>query len=99
MSLPTIELGGIFISFSRLLAFGLSILAMIALYLFLKRTYIGTAIRAVSQDREAIALMGARPQRLYLVTSAVGGAWRGWRGRCSSSSTRCIRTSAAPSGR
>src|SRR6185312_11163695 len=59
VSLPTIEVGGIFISFSRLLAFGLSILAMIALYLFLKRTYTGTAIRAVSQDREAIALMGA----------------------------------------
>src|SRR6185312_6008935 len=33
--------------------------------------------RAVSQDREAIALMGARPQRLYLVTSAVGGAMAG----------------------
>ena len=77
VSLPTIEVGGIFISFSRLLAFGLSILAMIALYLFLKRTYTGTAIRAVSQDREAIALMGARPQRLYLVTSAVGGAMAG----------------------
>ena len=41
--------------------------------------YLGlrTAIRAVSQDREAIALMGARPQRLYLVTSAVGGAMAG----------------------
>ena len=77
VSLPTIEVGGIFISFSRLLAFGLSVLAMIALYLFLKRTYTGTAIRAVSQDREAIALMGARPQRLYLVTSAVGGAMAG----------------------
>jgi branched-chain amino acid transport system permease protein len=50
---------------------------MVALYLFLKRTYTGTAIRAVSQDREAIALMGARPQRLYLVTSAVGGAMAG----------------------
>ena len=74
VSLPTLEVGGIFISFTRLLAFGLAILAMVALYLFLTRTYTGTAIRAVSQDREAIALMGARPQRLYLVTSAVGGA-------------------------
>ncbi len=31
----------------------------------------------MSQDREAIALMGARPQRLYVVTSAVGGAMAG----------------------
>jgi branched-chain amino acid transport system permease protein len=77
VALPTLELGGIFISFTRLLAFVLAILAMIGLYLFLTRTFTGTAIRAVSQDREAIALMGARPQRLYLVTSAVGGAMAG----------------------
>jgi len=77
VTLPTIELGGIFISFTRLIAFVLAILAMIGLYLFLTRTFTGTAIRAVSQDREAIALMGARPQQLYLVTSAVGGAMAG----------------------
>src|SRR5262245_48919830 len=77
VTLQTIELGGIFISFTRLLAFVLAILAMIGLYLFLTRTFTGTAIRAVTQDREAIALMGARPQRLYLVTSAVGGAMAG----------------------
>jgi len=77
VSLPTLEIAGIFISFTRLIAFALSILAMIALYLFLTHTYTGTAIRAVSQDREAIALMGARPRRLYLVTSAVGGAMAG----------------------
>lgn len=77
VNMPTIEIGGIFVSFTRLLAFALAILAMVALYFFLTRTYTGTAIRAVSQDREAIALMGARPQRLYLVTSAVGGAMAG----------------------
>ena len=77
VNLPTLEVAGIFVSFSRLIAFVLSILAMIALYVFLTRTYTGTAIRAVSQDREAIALMGARPRRLYLVTSAVGGAMAG----------------------
>jgi branched-chain amino acid transport system permease protein len=77
VNLPTLEVAGIFVSFTRLIAFVLSILAMIALYVFLTRTYTGTAIRAVSQDREAIALMGARPRRLYLVTSAVGGAMAG----------------------
>src|SRR6185312_8753646 len=60
VNMPTIELGGIFVSFTRLLAFALAILAMVALYFFLTRTYTGTAIRAVSQDREAIALMGGR---------------------------------------
>ena len=77
LNLPTIEVGGMFLSFARLLAFGIAVLAMIGLYLFLRRTYIGTAIRAVSQDREAMALMGADPRRVYLVTSAVGGAMAG----------------------
>jgi branched-chain amino acid transport system permease protein len=77
VSLPPLEIGGIFVSYARLISFGLSIVAMIALYVFLKRTYIGTAIRAVSQDRGAMALMGANPQRVYLVTSAVGGAMAG----------------------
>jgi branched-chain amino acid transport system permease protein len=77
VTLPVIELGGMFVSFARLIAFVIAILAMIGLYLFLTRTYIGTAIRAVAQDREAMALMGADPRRVYLVTSAVGGAMAG----------------------
>jgi branched-chain amino acid transport system permease protein len=80
MDFRPIELGGIFISVTRLVAFGLATLAMVGLYLFLTRTYIGTAIRAVSQDREAMALMGAKPQHVYLVTSAIGGAMAGLAG-------------------
>jgi branched-chain amino acid transport system permease protein len=53
---------------------------MVALYLFLTRTFIGTAIRAVSQDRDAMRLMGANPQRVYVVTSAVGGLMAGLAG-------------------
>ena len=66
-----------FLSFARLLAFAVSLLAMLGLYLFLTRTYIGTAIRAVSQDREAIALMGVDARKVYIVTSGVGGAMAG----------------------
>jgi branched-chain amino acid transport system permease protein len=77
LTLPVLEAGGMFLSFARLAAFALAILAMLGLYLFLTRTFIGTAIRAVSQDRGAMALMGANPQTIYLVTSAVGGAMAG----------------------
>ena len=77
LSLPTLEFFGMFVSFARLIAFGLAVLVMIGLYLFLTRTYIGTAIRAVSQDRGAMALMGANPQHVYVVTSAVGGGLAG----------------------
>ncbi len=77
ITLPIIEVGGMFISFARLIAFVVSIVAMVVLYLFLTRTWIGTAIRAVAQDREAMSLMGANPRRIYMVTSAVGGAMAG----------------------
>ena len=80
MSLPSFEIGGIFLPSTRLIPFAISILAMVALYLFLTRTFIGTAIRAVSQDRDAMRLMGASPQRIYLVTSAVGGLMAGLAG-------------------
>ena len=77
LALPIVEVGGMFFSFARLLSFAIAIVAMLALYLFLTRTFVGTAIRAVSQDRGAMALMGADPQRVYVVTSAVGGAMAG----------------------
>ena len=80
LALPILEVGGMFLSFTRLIAFAISLVAMLGLWVFLRRTYIGTAIRAVSQDREAMALMGADPQRVYLVTSAVGGAMAGLAG-------------------
>jgi len=80
LALPILEVGGMFFSFARLIAFAISLVAMIGLWIFLRRTYIGTAIRAVSQDREAMALMGADPQRVYFVTSAVGGAMAGLAG-------------------
>jgi len=79
-SLPSFEIGGIFLPATRLIPFAISILAMLGLYLFLTRTFMGTAMRAVAQDRDAMALMGANPQRVYVVTSAVGGLMAGLAG-------------------
>ena len=50
---------------------------MLLVYFFMKRTYIGTAIRAISQDRQIMALMGVDTRRIYLITSALGGALAG----------------------
>jgi len=80
LSLPSYEIGGIFLPLTRVIPFAISILALVALYLFLTRTFVGTAIRAVSQDRDAMMLMGADPQRIYIVTSAVGGMMAGLAG-------------------
>jgi len=75
--LPIIELGEIYISTARLLAFAIALVGAIALYFFLKRTFIGTAIRAIAQDRDIVGLMGVDQRRIYLVTSAIGGALAG----------------------
>jgi len=75
--LPVLEFFGMYISFARLLAFGTALIGMIVLYLFLARTYMGTAIRAISQDREVMVLMGVNSRKVYLVTSAIGGGLAG----------------------
>jgi len=75
--LPVLAFGEMHFSYSRLLAFGAAAAGMIVVYLFMKRTYIGTAIRAIAQDRQIMALMGVDTRRIYLITSALGGALAG----------------------
>jgi branched-chain amino acid transport system permease protein len=70
-------LGDIYVSSARLLAFAMALIGAVALYFFLKRTFIGTAIRAIAQDRDIVGLMGVDQRRIYLVTSAIGGALAG----------------------
>ena len=75
--LPVLEVSGMFISYARLLAFGAALAGMVALYLFLARSYTGAAIRAIAQDRQIMPLMGVDTRRIYVITSAVGGALAG----------------------
>ena len=77
LRLPEIVIGEMYISFARLLAFTIAGLGAIGLYLFLTRTYVGTAIRAIAQDREVMGLMGVDERRVYLFTSAIGGGLAG----------------------
>lgn len=75
--LPVLKLAGMFISYSRLLAFGAALIAMVLVYVFLRRTYTGAAIRAIAQDRQIMTLMGVNSRRIYLITSALGGGLAG----------------------
>jgi branched-chain amino acid transport system permease protein len=75
--LPIIEFHDVYISFARLLAFALALFGAVALYFFLRRTFIGTAIRAIAQDRDIIGLMGVDQRRIYIITSMIGGALAG----------------------
>jgi len=75
--LPVLEVSGMFISYARLLSCGAAFAGMVLLYLFLARTYTGTAIRAIAQDRQIMPLMGVDTRRIYLITSLIGGALAG----------------------
>ncbi len=75
--LPVLALGEMNFSYARLLSFGAALAGMIGVYLFLTRTFTGTAIRAIAQDRQIMPLMGVDPKRIYLITSAIGGGLAG----------------------
>lgn len=77
VSFPPIVVSEISFSMPRLIAFGVALAGMLAMYLFLTRTYMGTAIRAISQDRAIMPLMGVNPDRIFIITSALGGALAG----------------------
>jgi branched-chain amino acid transport system permease protein len=64
-------------SWSRICAFLVALGGALLLWQFLKRTYLGTAIRAISQDRQIMPLMGVDSRKLYLITSAIGGGFAG----------------------
>ena len=77
VSMPSLVLGEISLPWSRIAAALTALVAMTLLYLFLKKTYLGTAIRAISQDRAIMPLMGVSPAKIYLITSAIGGGLAG----------------------
>jgi branched-chain amino acid transport system permease protein len=75
--LPAFAIGEMNLSLARLIAFAVALAAIGATWLFLSRSYMGTAIRAISQDRAIMPLMGVDPGRIYLTTSAIGGGLAG----------------------
>jgi len=77
LRLPVLKVAGMFISYSRLLAFAAALIGMVLVYLFLSRTYTGAAIRAIAQDRQIMPLMGVDSRRIYVITSAIGGGLAG----------------------
>jgi branched-chain amino acid transport system permease protein len=77
VQMPAFNVGDMSFSAAKLLTFVVSLAAIAAVSLFLRRTFIGAAIRAISQDRTIMPLMGVSPERIYLIASGIGGALAG----------------------
>lgn len=73
-SLQSISMGEVYVPVVYLLNFGAALVVMLALGMFLKRTYLGQAIIAASQDALAAQLMGINTKRLFAITFGISAA-------------------------
>jgi branched-chain amino acid transport system permease protein len=72
-----IDQGPLHISLTRIIVIVSTFGLMIALTLLVSRTRLGKAMRAVSYDREAAAMMGIDPDRVIVATFFIGSALAG----------------------
>lgn len=71
---------GIFITMQSIIIVAVSATTITLLYVFMKFTFLGKALRAVSQDSEAAGLMGINPNHLILLTFVLASALAGMGG-------------------
>jgi branched-chain amino acid transport system permease protein len=74
LSSRILEVGGLRMAWQRLLVLGGALVIFGALHWFVTRTRAGRAMRAMSQNREACAVVGVDVQHVALITFAVSAA-------------------------
>ena len=74
IDLPEIRIGEFTLDGVTLLMLAVTAVIMVALTLFINKTKIGKAMRAVSEDKEAAGLMGISVNRTITITFAIGSA-------------------------
>lgn len=67
-----VTVSGVSVTVQRLLVVFVSVGIIIALHFFLKKTLLGSAIRAVAQNREGAMLVGIKVNRISSITMAIG---------------------------
>src|SRR3990172_5389469 len=72
-----VTLLGAVVTYQLLFIVAVTAALVLIVWLFLHRTKVGKGLRAMSQNRDAAALMGINPNRIDLVTFAIAGALAG----------------------
>jgi branched-chain amino acid transport system permease protein len=75
-----IRFGTLFLTVQNVLIILVSGVSIALLYVFMKFTFLGKALRAVSQDRETAGLMGINPNYLIMLTFVIASALAGLSG-------------------
>ncbi len=74
------RISGTFFTLQSVIIIAVSSAAIVLLYLFMKFTFLGKALRAVAQDRETAGLMGINPNQLIMLTFVLASALAGMAG-------------------
>jgi branched-chain amino acid transport system permease protein len=67
-------IGGVDVGGARLLALGVSVVVIVALWVFIQRTRLGSAILAISQDPLAAEYMGIPSDRIFAIVMGISAA-------------------------
>ena len=76
----TLKVGGIPFSASRLAAAAIAVILLLAMIYFIKRTWVGKGLQAVSQDRNAAAVVGINPLNMNTLAFGLGTMLAGMSG-------------------
>ncbi len=68
------DFGGVVFTFTQSMILGISAVLMIALFIFINKTKMGTAIRATAIDQDAAKLMGINVNRIIMIIFIIGSA-------------------------
>ena len=76
-TLKSVSMLGVRVGVPALLVFGMSALSLLGLEFVLHRTYVGKAVRAVTQNRDAALLSGVNADRISAAAFGLGTAFAG----------------------
>lgn len=71
-SLPTLKILGVILPVKYLVTLSIGLFMMLALHIFVKKTTLGKAMRAVPEDKEASTLVGIHVNKIITTTFAIG---------------------------
>ena len=77
---PALAVGDVVLTWLQIFILSITVVCMIILHLIIHKTKIGTAMRAISQDKPTSALMGIGVNRVISFTFAIGSAMGGMAG-------------------